>query len=176
MAQRVQEVLKEYDPWFKSYSLDEAYMDLKPYFELRIEKGWCHEEVAKLLRKQFVQQQPQPEPQPQPQNTQQEKQQRSNPTNSDEEDEHDEADLPTTSTTSSITPAQILAEMRAKVYETTGLTCSASLASNHMLAKIASDINKPNGQLCIGPSHDEIMEFIRPLPVRKIPGIGRVME
>jgi DNA polymerase kappa len=48
------------------------------------------------------------------------------------------------------------------------------MAPNFSLAKIASDFNKPNGQCFVDPS--QVLEFVRPLPVRKIPGIGRVTE
>lgn len=41
---------------------------------------------------------------------------------------------------------------------------------------MASDVNKPNGQCFIGPSEEEIQNFVRPLACRKINGIGRVME
>ena len=40
---------------------------------------------------------------------------------------------------------ELAQEIRAKVFEATHLTCSAGIASNKMLAKICSDINKPNG-------------------------------
>jgi len=71
----------------------------------------------------------------------------------------------------------IVQEIRMRVLETTGLTCSAGLAPNFMLAKIASDIRKPNGQYCITDSSNEsVMTFIRNQKVRKIPGIGRVTE
>lgn len=147
MSLCVKGVLEEYDPWLKCYSLDEAYMDLTPYFQLRLGKGLDHDSVAKLL--------------------------------SDRHRQHlqPESNIAAYNEGNSLLhPVQILEEMRAKVFEKTGLTCSAGLASNHMLAKIASDINKPNGQLCIGTSQNDILSFIRPLPVRKIPGIGRVME
>ena len=67
--------------------------------------------------------------------------------------------------------------MRQKVFEATGgLTCSAGLANNFMLSKIASDLNKPNGQCIVGPTNKEILNFLRPMKVRKIGGIGRVTE
>ncbi|WP_434952727.1 DNA polymerase IV [Shewanella sp. HL-SH4] len=54
----------------------------------------------------------------------------------------------------------------------TGLTASAGVAPIKFLAKIASDLNKPNGQYVITP--DEIPEFVRTLPLKKIPGVGKV--
>lgn len=69
---------------------------------------------------------------------------------------------------------QVAAEMRAKVYERTGLTCSCGVAPNRMLAKVCSDINKPNGQCCIPADPHHIRTFVDDLPTRKIPGIGKV--
>ena len=70
----------------------------------------------------------------------------------------------------------ILHSIRKRVHKETGLTCSAGMASNFMIAKIASDMNKPNGQVFVGPSEDEIKTFVSPLSVRKVCGIGRVLE
>jgi len=65
----------------------------------------------------------------------------------------------------------IAKEIRQKIFEATQLTASAGIASNKMLAKIASDWNKPNGQFAITP--EQVDDFIKELPVRKIPGIGK---
>lgn len=70
----------------------------------------------------------------------------------------------------------LLHTIRQHVKNVTGLTCSAGLASNFLLAKIASDINKPNGQYFVGPSETQILQFVNPLPIRKVNGVGRVME
>ena len=64
----------------------------------------------------------------------------------------------------------IARELRARVYAATSLTCSAGIAPNKMLAKIASEWRKPNGQFAILP--DEVEEFMRKLPVGKIWGVG----
>lgn len=45
-----------------------------------------------------------------------------------------------------------------------------------MLAKICTDMNKPNGQTYLPPDLDGIKEFTKKLSVRKIPGIGRMTE
>ena len=45
-----------------------------------------------------------------------------------------------------------------------------------MLAKICTDMNKPNGQTYLNPNYEEVIEFARGLSVRKIPGIGRMTE
>jgi DNA polymerase IV len=64
----------------------------------------------------------------------------------------------------------IAREIRARIYAATGLTCSAGIAPNKMLAKIASEWRKPNGQFAILP--DEVDEFMRKLPVGKLWGVG----
>ena len=64
----------------------------------------------------------------------------------------------------------IAKEIRKRIFDETQLTSSAGIASNKMLAKIASDWRKPNGQFAITP--DQVEFFMRDLPVRKIWGIG----
>lgn len=67
---------------------------------------------------------------------------------------------------------EIAQEIRQKIYETTGLTASAGISINKFLAKIASDINKPNGQKTIHPQ--QVLEFLEELPIHKFYGIGEV--
>jgi DNA polymerase-4 len=64
----------------------------------------------------------------------------------------------------------IAKDIRRRIFEETGLTASAGIAPNKMLAKIASDWRKPNGQFAVTP--DRVEAFMRELPVRKIWGIG----
>jgi DNA polymerase-4 len=54
------------------------------------------------------------------------------------------------------------------------LTCSIGIAPNKLLAKIASDLEKPDGLTII--LHDDIMRILQPLPVRKLWGIGPKTE
>ncbi len=63
-------------------------------------------------------------------------------------------------------------EIRQRIFDVTGLTASAGIAPNKLIAKIASDWQKPNGQTVITP--EQIDDFIRPLPVKKIFGVGKV--
>lgn len=65
-------------------------------------------------------------------------------------------------------------EIKARIFAATGLTASAGVAANMFVAKIASDARKPDGLCVVRPEH--VMAFIRPLPVIKIPGIGRVTD
>jgi DNA polymerase-4 len=64
----------------------------------------------------------------------------------------------------------IAKEIRQRIFAETQLTGSAGIAPNKMLAKIASDWRKPNGQFAITP--DQVESFVRDLPVRKIWGVG----
>ena len=64
-------------------------------------------------------------------------------------------------------------EIRERIFAASALTASAGIAPNKMLAKIASDFRKPNGQHTVRP--DTIDAFMQTLPVRKIPGVGSVM-
>jgi DNA polymerase-4 len=60
--------------------------------------------------------------------------------------------------------------LRQEIMDRTGLPISFGLASNKMVAKIATDEAKPNGYLIIPPGKEE--EFLAPLKVNKIPGVG----
>ncbi|KAI7738077.1 hypothetical protein M8C21_010289 [Ambrosia artemisiifolia] len=75
-----------------------------------------------------------------------------------------------------ISDAELTEELRQNVYKATGLTCSAGVAPNRLLAKVCSDINKPNGQFLLPNDRAAIMTFISSLPIRKIGGIGKVTE
>ena len=66
----------------------------------------------------------------------------------------------------------IAKEIRAKIYEQTGLRASAGISINKFIAKIASDINKPNGQKTIHP--EEVLDFLEKLPINKFYGVGKV--
>jgi len=61
-------------------------------------------------------------------------------------------------------------QIRKEIHAETNLTASAGIAPNKMLAKIASDWRKPNGQFAILP--EEVEAFMKTLPVRRIPGVG----
>ncbi|MDX1837052.1 DNA polymerase IV [Legionella taurinensis] len=68
----------------------------------------------------------------------------------------------------------IAQEIRQRIYETRQLTASAGIAPNKSLAKIASEWNKPNGQMVIRP--EDVSTFILDLPVRSLFGVGPKME
>jgi DNA polymerase-4 len=66
----------------------------------------------------------------------------------------------------------IAREIRGRIYEETGLRASAGISINKFIAKVASDINKPNGQKTIHP--EEVLQFLEELPVNKFYGVGKV--
>ncbi|WAI00276.1 DNA polymerase IV [Methanogenium organophilum] len=69
---------------------------------------------------------------------------------------------------------EIGTEIRHLVKERQGITCSVGIGPNKTIAKIASDFNKPDGMTIVHP--DDAAAFLAPLPVRKIPGIGKKAE
>lgn len=75
------------------------------------------------------------------------------------------------------TATDVVCELRERICQATGgLTSSAGIAPNRMLAKICTDINKPNGQFQLPPDRAGILDFMKPLRVRRINGIGKVTE
>jgi len=163
-SSQVRQVLAQYDPGLKAYSLDEAYLDIGPYVSLYL-KGMSHEQIQNELQDLNA--------------NYREDVDRILFGTEEENPEKLEAD-----DINSFPPevvlevaAKIVQAMRIEVCEATGgLTCSAGVASNFMLAKIASDINKPNGQCVVGPFHHDVLRFLHPLPTRKVPGVGRVTD
>ena len=64
--------------------------------------------------------------------------------------------------------------IRRRVREEVHVTCSCGIGPNRLLAKVASDIRKPDGQYEIPKDHAAIALFVDALPIRKVPGIGKV--
>jgi DNA polymerase IV len=87
----------------------------------------------------------------------------------------DEAYLDVTENKSGLaTATKVASTIRQQIREELNLTASAGVAPNKFLAKIASDWRKPNGLFVIQPA--EVEEFLMPLPVGRIPGVGKVTE
>lgn len=87
----------------------------------------------------------------------------------------DEAYLDVTENKTDIATATKVASMiRRQIREELHLTASAGVAPNKFLAKIASDWRKPDGLFVIQPS--DVEGFLTPLPVGRIPGVGKVTE
>ncbi|MCP4334361.1 MAG: DNA polymerase IV [Gammaproteobacteria bacterium] len=66
----------------------------------------------------------------------------------------------------------IAQEIRQRIAQTIGITVSAGIAPNKFIAKIASDMNKPNGQYVVTPQ--QVDDFLLQLPVSRIWGVGKV--
>jgi DNA polymerase-4 len=71
-------------------------------------------------------------------------------------------------------PRALAHEIRENIFRRTKLTSSAGIGPNKLVAKIASEVRKPNGQFEVKP--EEVPEFMQDLPVRKIWGIGEKSE
>lgn len=85
----------------------------------------------------------------------------------------DEAYLDVTENKKGNPSATLIArEIRDKIKEKTGLNASAGISINKFIAKVASDINKPNGQKTVPP--EEVLSFLEELDIRKFYGVGKV--
>lgn len=85
----------------------------------------------------------------------------------------DEAYLDVTQNKKGNPSASLIAkEIRQKIFEKTGLNASAGISINKFIAKVASDINKPNGQKTVNP--EDVEKFLEDLSIRKFYGVGKV--
>jgi len=85
----------------------------------------------------------------------------------------DEAYLDVTENKKGMMSATLIAKkIRDQIKEKTGLNASAGISVNKFIAKVASDINKPNGQKTVPP--EEVLEFLEELDIRKFYGVGKV--
>ncbi|UMM25943.1 hypothetical protein L5515_005549 [Caenorhabditis briggsae] len=165
ISRQFSEIFAEYDGDVGMMSLDEAYIDLTDYVAARTEK-------RTLKRHRYGGDCPCWLP-------------RVPDSESPESLDSEESECPKCSKTRKIYyddvefgigREEIVREIRFRVEQKTGLTCSAGIAANFMLAKICSDFNKPNGQYVLENDREKILEFLRDLPIRKVGGIGRVSE
>lgn len=87
----------------------------------------------------------------------------------------DEAYLDVTVNSCNNPSATLLAEeIRRQIYRELQLTASAGISFNKFLAKVASDVNKPNGITTIPP--EKALQFLADLPIRKFHGVGKATE
>jgi DNA polymerase-4 len=70
-------------------------------------------------------------------------------------------------------PQEIAREIKEKIRDRVQLTCSVGVAPNKFLAKIASDLEKPDGLTVILP--DQVSQFVESLAIQKVPGVGKKM-
>lgn len=83
-------------------------------------------------------------------------------------------DLTQASEREGLTATRLAAQLKDELREQTGLTASAGVAPNKFLAKVASDRRKPDGLTVVQPH--QVLDFLEPLPVRTIWGIGPATE
>ena len=87
----------------------------------------------------------------------------------------DEAYLDVTENKTGLATATLVAQtIRQQIRQELNLTASAGVAPNKVLAKLASDWRKPDGLFVVRPG--EIDAFLLPLPVGRLPGVGKVTE
>ncbi|KAG7481442.1 hypothetical protein MATL_G00066550 [Megalops atlanticus] len=167
VSTEVREIFADYDPSFLAVSLDEAYLDISEHLEQR--RGWPESMRTHPVRAAV---------------------------------EGDGKGPPGEGDTDSLSPVlfedspssspdgqgagrtvvfgtcaeEAVREMRFRIEQRTTLTASAGIAPNSLLAKVCSDKNKPNGQYRIPAERQAVLDFIQDLPIRKVPGIGKVTE
>lgn len=73
-------------------------------------------------------------------------------------------------------PDDTVSQLRQEIKEKCKITISAGIAPNAKIAKICSNKNKPNGQFRVPNERGAVMAFVSSLPVRKVNGVGRVLE
>ena len=71
-------------------------------------------------------------------------------------------------------PIEIAKKIKQKIVEKTGLTISAGVAPSKFVAKVASDMEKPDGLTIV--ARDKVREFLDPLPIKKMWGAGKVTQ
>ena len=86
----------------------------------------------------------------------------------------DEAFLDVSAVGSYAAASDLAARIRGDIRMQLGLTCSIGIAPTKVVAKIASDVNKPDGLTVVEPQN--LFSFLAPMPVRKIPGVGKKSE
>jgi DNA polymerase-4 len=85
----------------------------------------------------------------------------------------DEAYLDVTQNKKGNPSASLIAqEIRLRILNEVGLSASAGISVNKFIAKVASDVNKPNGQKTVSPN--EVDLFLEELPIKKFYGVGKV--
>ena len=139
----VGEILLEYDPHYCQAGIDESYLDLTNYLQVLVQKK-AKDDSECLI--------------------------------SESDDEHNDGfDIVDSTTWDAEIPKnhwqliqETVQEIRDRIHARTKLTASAGIAPNMLLAKIVSDMNKPNGQYFLPPTRESVLEFIRSLPIRKV--------
>ncbi|WP_321504924.1 DNA polymerase IV [uncultured Methanoregula sp.] len=86
----------------------------------------------------------------------------------------DEAFLDVSSSGDYLRARNIALQVKREIVSRLGITCSIGIGPGKTIAKIASDFHKPDGLTIVTP--EDLQAFLAPLPVRKVPGIGKKSE
>lgn len=163
IAAEIREVFALYDPQFTAFSLDEACLDISDFMDAHWDEYFARALSDKSSKCYAMTQE-------------------THEGAGEREQEEEELDLneegePERNMGQRLqVAAAVVHELRLKIFKKTRLTASAGIAANTMLAKICSDMNKPNGQFALPFTRAHVLSFVRSLSVRKIGGIGKVME
>ncbi|XP_034955387.1 DNA polymerase kappa isoform X1 [Zootoca vivipara] len=147
VSKEVREILAEYDSHFMPMGLDEAYLNITEYLEER--KNWPEDKREHFIKTY---------------------------NSALNEQQHQQSTTQIKPVVFGASAEEVVEEIRFRIEQKTRLTASAGIAPNTMLAKMCSDKNKPNGQYRIPPEREAVMNFIKDLAIRKVPGIGKVTE
>ncbi|MFH4977110.1 hypothetical protein AB6A40_003819 [Gnathostoma spinigerum] len=168
VSQQIREVLRDYDPEPTMNSLDEAYLDLTDCIRSRIDpvqvdrkrySGACSCRLPQIRDGDL----------PNIKGTVNETQEMCDKCGKESICIYDFVEFGTD-------VEEVVREIRFRIEQSTGLTCSAGIGPNSMIAKICSDRNKPNGQFGIENEKTAVVDFMRDLSIRKVSGIGQVTE
>ncbi|XP_053147168.1 DNA polymerase kappa isoform X2 [Hemicordylus capensis] len=191
VSKEVREILSEYDPHFMPMGLDEAYLNITQYLEER--KNWHEDKREHFIKTRNFVLNGKENIDGFDTSTLSEDAHSCSPVLFDDDDSlmhkqavdpllhleeqtHQRSTIQTNSVVFGMSAEQVVEEIRFRIEQKTNLTASAGIAPNMMLAKMCSDKNKPNGQYRILPEREAVMDFIKDLPIRKVPGIGKVTE
>ncbi|NXG87869.1 POLK polymerase, partial [Stercorarius parasiticus] len=176
VSKEVREILTEYDPNFMPMGLDEAYLNITEHLEERL--NWPEDKrrfffnTESTIEKgdvnmsaKFSEDGYSSSPILFEDNT---------PLMDDHPQQRDQS--VENSVVFGTSAEEVVKEIRFRIEQKTRLTASAGIAPNTMLAKMCSDRNKPNGQYRIAPEKQAVLDFLKDLPIRKVPGIGKVTE
>ncbi|NXD27623.1 POLK polymerase, partial [Spelaeornis formosus] len=178
VSKEVREILAEYDPNFMPMGLDEAYLNITEHLEERLDRPedkrrfFFNTESSTGIDKdgtnmsaKFNKGEVSSSPLLFEDKT------------SLMDDDLDQSGLSVENSVVFGTSAEeVVKEIRFRIEQKTQLTASAGIAPNTMLAKMCSDRNKPNGQYRIPAERQAVLDFLKDLPIRKVPGIGKVTE
>ncbi|NWS62607.1 POLK polymerase, partial [Chunga burmeisteri] len=178
VSKEVREILTEYDPNFMPMGLDEAYLNITEHLEERL--NWPEDKRRFFFNTESTAEKDKDDINMSSKFN--EDGYSSSPVLFEDKtllmDDHPEQrdQSVENSVVFGTSAEEVVREIRFRIEQKTQLTASAGIAPNTMLAKMCSDRNKPNGQCRITPEKQAVLDFLKDLPIRKVPGIGKVTE